>query len=181
MVLAPKGLTHFLSPAPSGTLNIMVTFINGSIILLSWKPLSPVEARGFVRYYLVTWTPGTRGTRGTTGGGTANLTADTTTFLITGLDPMVTYMVSVSAGTIAGIGATKTVASTGTAMPLISANLLYTPHRDTSSSAVMWCSVCGSANIYGCTSHHRGGMHHCGYHLPLWSEVCAPLIILHHL
>ena len=105
MVLATKGLTTSLSPAPSDTLKITVTSINGSTMLISWKPLSPVEARGFVRYYLVTWTPGARGT---TGGGTANLTADITNFLITGLDPRVNYMVSVRAGTNAGVGATTT-------------------------------------------------------------------------
>ena len=58
-----------------------------------------------MRYYLVTWTPSTSRGRGTTGAGTANLTADITTFLITGLDQAGAYfLLSVSAGTIAGLG-----------------------------------------------------------------------------
>ena len=95
----------YLPPsAPNATLNVTVTSINGSTILLSWKPLSPVEARGFVRYYLVTWTPGTSGTIGSTGGGTATLTADTTTFLITDLNQGYTNFISIHAGTCAGLG-----------------------------------------------------------------------------
>eukprot|EP00731_Ephydatia_muelleri_P019169 Em0011g1209a len=93
--------------APSGLLSVKTTPINGSTILVSWNPLSPVEARGYVRYYLVTWTPSSSKARGTAG--SANLTADATMFLITGLDPMVSYTISVSAGTSAGVGALKTV------------------------------------------------------------------------
>ena len=95
---------------PTSLQNITVTPINGSTILVSWNPLSPVEARGYVRYYLVTWTPSSSKARGTAG--SANLTADATMFLITGLDPMVTYTISVSTGTSAGVGA----ASNTTAM-----------------------------------------------------------------
>ena len=84
-----------------------VTPINGSTIVVSWNPLSPVEARGYVRYYLVTWTPSS--SKASRSPGSANLTADATMFLITGLDPMVTYTISVSAGTSAGVGALKTV------------------------------------------------------------------------
>eukprot|EP00731_Ephydatia_muelleri_P019173 Em0011g1213a len=93
--------------APSGLLSVKTTLINGSTIVVSWNPLSPVEARGYVRYYLVTWTPSSSKARGTAG--SANLTADATMFLITGLDPMVSYTISVSAGTSAGVGALKTV------------------------------------------------------------------------
>ena len=101
--------------APSGLLSVKTTPINGSTILVSWNPLSPVEARGYVRYYLVTWTPSSSKARGTAG--SANLTADATMFLITGLDPMVTYTISVSAGTSAGVGALKTVVvDTGTTL-----------------------------------------------------------------
>eukprot|EP00731_Ephydatia_muelleri_P019111 Em0011g1151a len=85
---------------PTSLQNMTVTPINGSTIVVSWNPLSPVEARGFVRYYLVTWTPSSSKARGTAG--SANLTADATMFLITGLDPMVSYTISVSAGTSAG-------------------------------------------------------------------------------
>eukprot|EP00731_Ephydatia_muelleri_P019157 Em0011g1197a len=95
---------------PTSLQNITVTPINGSTILVSWNPLSPVEARGYVRYYLVTWTPSSSKARGTAG--SANLTADATMFLITGLDPMVSYTISVSTGTSAGVGA----ASNTTAM-----------------------------------------------------------------
>eukprot|EP00731_Ephydatia_muelleri_P019163 Em0011g1203a len=92
--------------APNGLLSVKTTPINGSTIVVSWNPLSPVEARGFVRYYLVTWTPSSSKARGTPG--SANLTADATMFLITGLDPMVSYTISVSAGTSAGVGVVST-------------------------------------------------------------------------
>ena len=86
--------------APSSPLSVKTTSINGSTILVSWNPLSPVEARGFVRYYLVTWTPSkARGSPGS-----ANLTADITMYLITDLDPMVSYTISVTPGTSAGVG-----------------------------------------------------------------------------
>ena len=98
--------------APSGLLSVKTTLINGSTIVVSWNPLSPVEARGFVRYYLVTWTPSSSKARGSPG--SANLTANATMFLITGLDPMVSYTISVSAGTSAGVGA----ASNTSTMPV---------------------------------------------------------------
>ena len=97
--------------APNGLLSVKTTPINGSTIVVSWNPLSPVEARGFVRYYLVTWTPSSSKARGTPG--SANLTADATMFLITGLDPMVTYTISVSAGTSAGVGVVSTALNSG--------------------------------------------------------------------
>eukprot|EP00731_Ephydatia_muelleri_P019161 Em0011g1201a len=115
---------------PTSLQNITVTPINGSTILVSWNPLSPVEARGFVRYYLVTWTPSSSKARGTAG--SANLTADATMFLITGLDPMVTYTISVSAGTSAGVGAATNVT-------------ISTPPTSAPASPSVVTSVCGTS------------------------------------
>ena len=112
--------------APNGLLSVKTTPINGSTILVSWNPLSPVEARGFVRYYLVTWTPSSSKARGTAG--SANLTADATMFLITGLDPMVSYTISVSAGTSAGVGVVSTALNSGR-IGSAPCRLLYNVHH----------------------------------------------------
>eukprot|EP00731_Ephydatia_muelleri_P019109 Em0011g1149a len=130
--------------APSGLLSVKTTPINGSTIVVSWNPLSPVEARGFVRYYLVTWTPSSSKARGTAG--SANLTADATMFLITGLDPMVTYTISVSAGTSAGVGA----ASNTSTMPVNPTTVMTTMATPTDACDMLCIIIIIIAGVIGC-------------------------------
>ena len=72
---------------------------------VSWRPLNLSEARGFVTFYSITYTP-TPNSRRQQASDTmyVNASADLSSVTIEGLDGDLAYSVTVSASTTAGIG-----------------------------------------------------------------------------
>ncbi len=76
---------------------------DGSEMTVSWIPLSLVEARGFVQYYVITISGGGSGTKRQLGGGctvsdgTCLAPAASDSLTVTGLDPSTGYGVTVAA------------------------------------------------------------------------------------
>ena len=77
-------------------------------ISVTWTPLTLIEARGYIRYYSVSYTPnGSNGRKRQASLETIyfNVSNASTSATITGLEPSFTYNVQVAAATSAGIGA----------------------------------------------------------------------------
>ena len=75
-------------------------------MLVSWTPLTLSEARGFMTFYTVAYTPVLNSRRRQVSQDTMyiNVSADSSSVTIVGLDGSLAYSVQVSAGTRAGQG-----------------------------------------------------------------------------
>ena len=89
-------------------------------LAVSWTPLTLSEARGFVTFYTIAYTPILNSRRRQVSQDTmySNVSANSSSVTIVGLDGSLTYSVQVSAGTSAGQGVLSTamvaeLASTG--------------------------------------------------------------------
>ena len=88
----------------------MVERTSPSTMLVSWTPLTLSEARGFVTFYTIAYTPILSSRRRQVSQDTMyrNASADSASITIVGLDGSVAYSVQVSAGTRAGQGVQST-------------------------------------------------------------------------
>ena len=86
-----------------------------TIMLVSWTPLTLSEARGFVTFYTVAYTPVLNSRRRQVSQDTMyiNVSADSSSVTIVGLDGSLAYSVQVSAGTRAGQGVPSTAQVAG--------------------------------------------------------------------
>ena len=84
----------------------MVERTSPTKMLVSWSPLTLSEARGFVTHYTIAYTPVVNSRRRQASQDTLyrNVSADSSSVIIVGLDGNLEYSVQVSAGTIAGQG-----------------------------------------------------------------------------
>ena len=84
-------------------------------MLVSWTPLTLSEARGFVTFYTVAYTPVLNSRRRQVSQDTMymNVSADSSSVTIVGLDGSLAYSVQVSAGTRAGQGVQSTAQVAG--------------------------------------------------------------------
>ena len=84
----------------------MVERTTPTTILVSWTPLTLSEARGFVTFYTVAYTPVLNSRRRQLSQDTMymNVSADSSSITIVGLYGSLAYSVQVSAGTRAGQG-----------------------------------------------------------------------------
>ena len=71
---------------------------------MSWQPLSLSEARGFVLFYTIAYTPVLTSTKRQVSQAYLNASADASSVVIVGLDESLAYIIQVSAGTRAGLG-----------------------------------------------------------------------------
>ena len=87
--------------------NVETDRTSPTTISVTWTPLTLIEARGFIRYYSVSYTPNTNGRKRQASLGTMYLNVSNTSSsaTITGLEPSLTYNVQVAAATSAGVGA----------------------------------------------------------------------------
>ena len=76
---------------------------------VSWQPLSLSEARGFVLFYTIAYTPSPNTRKRQANTMRVNASADAPSRTIEGLDGNIDYNVVVSAGTRAGLGTQSTV------------------------------------------------------------------------
>ncbi len=74
---------------------------------MEWVPLSLVQARGFVQFYLVTYEPSGSRKKQITGSGTITIAANQSMVDIVGLNSNNDYTVAVTAVNGAGTGATS--------------------------------------------------------------------------
>ena len=90
--------------------NVNVERPTPTTMLVSWTPLTLSEARGFVTFYTVAYTPVLNSRRRQVSQDTMymNVSADSSGVTIVGLDGSLTYSVQVSAGTRAGQGVQST-------------------------------------------------------------------------
>ena len=86
--------------------NISVVRTSHTTISVTWTLLTLIEARGFIRYYSVSYTPNTNGRKRQASLETmyVNVSNASTSATITGLEQSLTYNVQVAAATSAGIG-----------------------------------------------------------------------------
>ena len=101
--------------------NLSISRISPPVMVVSWTPLSYVEARGFISHYTVAYSPQTSGGRKRQALDTMFQTVpgmDSSTTRIEGLDPDTVYTVQVSATT---GGGTSTV-GVGTALTIPTSN-----------------------------------------------------------
>ena len=93
----------------------MVGRTTPTTMLVSWTPLTLSEARGFVTFYTVSYTPVLNSRRRQVSQDTMymNVSADSSSVTIVGLDGSLTYSVQVSAGTRAGQGVQSTAQVAG--------------------------------------------------------------------
>ena len=94
-----------LTTAPPAPRNVMVAHVSGTIVRVSWQPLSPVEARGHITYrVMVTPTTGSRRRRQATQGervctllSPCEVPANESSVIVVGLDRNTSYSVTVMA------------------------------------------------------------------------------------
>ena len=99
-------LAHiFLAPDVTPR-NFIVERVSPTTMSVSWTPLTLSEARGFVTFYTVAYTPVLNRRRRQVSQDTMymNVSADSSSVTIVGLDGSLAYSVQVSAGTRAGQG-----------------------------------------------------------------------------
>ncbi len=78
--------------------NIETQRINSTVVLLSWTPLSRIEARGFITNYTVSyWRVGSSADEAMT-----RVVEEGNSVIISNLDPGADYMFTVSASTVQG-------------------------------------------------------------------------------
>ena len=92
-------------------MNVTVERTSPTTMDVSWRPLTLFEARGFVTFYSIAYTPTPNSRRRQPSQDTmyVNASADSSSVTIEGLDGDLAYSVTVSAGTRAGIGAESTI------------------------------------------------------------------------
>ena len=88
--------------------NVETDRTSSTTISVTWTPLTLIEARGFIRYYSVSYT--LNGSNGRKRQGSletmyVNVSNTSTSATITGLQPSSMYKVQVAAATSAGVGA----------------------------------------------------------------------------
>ena len=79
--------------------------INDTAIRVTWEPLTLIEARGFIKNYTITLQP--QGSRKRTGSIVKTVPSNVSNAIITGLDPKLAYLISVSVSTIKGIATSE--------------------------------------------------------------------------
>ena len=86
--------------------NVETVRTSPTTISVTWTPLTLIEARGFIRYYSVSYTPNTNGRKRQASLETmyVNVSNASTSATIMGLEASFTYNVQVAAATSAGIG-----------------------------------------------------------------------------
>ena len=103
----PSSILFSSHTAPNvAVMNVMVERTSPTTMDVSWRPLTLFEARGFVTFYSIAYTPTPNSRRQQASQDTMymNASADSDSVTIEGLDGDLTYSVTVSAGTRAGIG-----------------------------------------------------------------------------
>ncbi len=97
--------------APNVTvMDVVVERTSSTTMDVSWRPLTLSEARGFVTFYSIAYTPTPNSRRRQASQDTmyTNASADSSSVTIQGLDGDLAYSVTVAAGTKAGIGVQST-------------------------------------------------------------------------
>ena len=136
-------------------------------MVVSWTPLTLSEARGFVIFYTIAYTPILSSRRRQVSQDTMyrNASADSASVTIVGLDGSVAYSVQVSAGTRAGQGVQSAQSQAG-GICYIAVHIVFLYVLSSSS-----CSVCSEWNWWvfscsncwrccgGCDTHHRCHCH----------------------
>ncbi len=99
-------MLNSLISAPSVAPNITVNRISPTVIIVSWKPLTLSEARGFITFYIVEYYPSLNNKKRQAPSDimTVNASADSSSTTIDGLDEDFSYVVQISANTSAGKG-----------------------------------------------------------------------------
>ena len=114
---------------------MMVQRTSPTIMDVSWRPLTLSEARGFVTFYSIAYTPTPNSRRRQASQDTmyVNASADSSSVTIQGLDGDLAYSVTVAAATTAGIGiqSTPVVVTMAPSTSTTSTGKLHI-HRDTS-------------------------------------------------
>ena len=85
--------------------NVEMDRTSPTTISVTWTPLTLIEARGFIRYYSVSYTPKGRKRQASLETMYVNVSNTSTRATITGLEPSSMYNVQVAAATSAGVGA----------------------------------------------------------------------------
>ena len=107
-------MNYYFSTAPNTSpMNVRAIRTSATVIMVSWRPLTLTEARGFVSHYTVTYSPqvisGGRKRQAAMTEVVSGMDANMTS--IDGLDPDTVYNVQVSAATAAGNGVISIVVS----------------------------------------------------------------------
>ena len=105
MCVDPSCTALSLTTAPLSPSNVMVTHASGTIIRVTWQPLSLVEARGHIMYHvMVAHTTGSRRRRQATQGervctllSPCEVPANESSVIVVGLDRDTSYTVTVMA------------------------------------------------------------------------------------
>ena len=92
--------------APSVAPNFNVSRTSPTTIMVSWKRLTLSEARGFITFYIIEYYPALNNKKRQAPSDTMrmNVSGDSSSTIIDGLDENLDYAVQVSASTSAGIG-----------------------------------------------------------------------------
>ena len=89
-----------MTSVPGPTRGVAVDVVNQSHLLVTWTPLSPVEARGYITHYTVYYWPRSNRTMIMS----ITVKSNITRYLISNLSLDVNYKVQVSASTSVGEG-----------------------------------------------------------------------------
>ena len=94
-------------------MNVVAERTSPTAMVVSWRPLTLSEARGFVTFYSIAYTPTPNSRRRQASQDTmyVNASADSSSVTIQGLDGDLAYSVTVAAATRAGIGVKSTAIS----------------------------------------------------------------------
>ena len=84
--------------------NVVVERTSPTTMDVSWRPLTLSEARGFVTFYSIAYTPTPNSRRRQSQTMFMNASADSSSVTVVGLDGDLAYSVTVSASTRAGMG-----------------------------------------------------------------------------
>ena len=106
------GPNYHVNTAPNVTVkDVVVARTSPTTIYVSWRPLTLSEARGFVTFYSIAYTPTPNSRRRQAPQDTmyVNASADSSSVTIQGLDGDLAYSVTVAGGTRAGIGISSNI------------------------------------------------------------------------
>ncbi len=87
--------------------NINVTRVSGTVIRVEWVPLTLVQARGFIQFYVVSYEPNSNRKRqggGASTSGSVMVPGNQSTAVLDGLDPNLEYRITMAALNGAGTG-----------------------------------------------------------------------------
>ncbi len=95
-----------ITSAPSVAPTITVSRISPTVIIVSWKPLTLSEARGFITFYIIEYYPSLniKKRQAPSDIMRVSVSADSSNAITNGLDEDLNYFVQVSASTSAGGG-----------------------------------------------------------------------------